>query len=402
MATSNLEYVSINKFTGKNYPQWKFQLKCALMVKGLYGYVDGTIKNPAADKTTELEKYCKEDAMELFLISYSVDYNQIRLIESCNSAAKAIEKLNSVYKQKSESFKMVLLEKFHNLNMKKEDSVIQYITKVENLAHELKDAEENSSETAIITKVLSTLPMKFRNFSQAWLSMEETLQTLSNLTSQLLDEESTLTVTENFDTALSLSKSYNNKRIVCYNCKKSGHLARFCKEKVENKTEKHNTFNYKSKKVAFGDNSELKVTRKGRAEVRNLIKNQWTNAVINEVFYIPELKRNLLSEGVLTGKGKQHKSSFKSCEKRGTGAGGLIYCDVGGPLLQPSTKKIFTKEEKSQKEETECVKPETPNLEPSEKEANEAEIVQPVEERILEENVLNEEEEDDNNHEVVR
>ncbi|KAF2890084.1 hypothetical protein ILUMI_16089, partial [Ignelater luminosus] len=49
-------------------------------------------------------------------------------------------------------------------------------------------------------------------------------------------------------------------------------------------------------------NSVLKVTEKGRAKVRNLIKDQWTNAVINKVFYIPEPKPNLLSEGVLTGK----------------------------------------------------------------------------------------------------
>ncbi|KAF2893075.1 hypothetical protein ILUMI_13098 [Ignelater luminosus] len=296
--------------------------------------------------------------------------------------------------------------------------------------------------------------------------------------------------------------------------------------------------------VTLGDNSVLKVTGKGRVEVRNLIKNQWTYAVINEVFCIPELKRNLLSESVFTGKGKQQKSSSKSCEKRETKAGGLIHCDVGGPLPQPSVsrfyyfllmkddyshfrlvrflrhksdvidelndfiqlceyqgnnKKVYTlisncelefcnKEvnellknkgidhntnapytqeqnarveremravmesartmlfdrklpsylkvdttpyelwtgrkpslrhtkifgspafalipsqlrNKLAEKKTECVKQETPNVEPTEKEGNEAEIVQPVEKQVLEENVLNEEEEDDNNYEVVR
>ncbi|KAF2896235.1 hypothetical protein ILUMI_09941 [Ignelater luminosus] len=330
----------------------------------------------------------------------------IRLIENCNSAVKAIEKLDGVYKQTTEFNKMALLEKFHNLNMKKEDSVIQYITIVENLAHELKDAGENISETAIITK------MAFGVF-------DKNVNKKSELNGF------------NLDGGASFHMTYRKDFL--------------------------HDFQELNDSVTLGDNSVLKVTGKDKIEVRRLIKNQWTDAVINEVFYIPELKQNLLSEGVLTGKGmkivkiqesgrifyndelvgvalkgenniyhlqmeplvnqrvpnvvddiqmshvdkkhfctgcivgKQHKSSFKSCEKRKTKAGGLIHCDVGGPLPQPS---IY------EEEETECVKQETPNIEPTEKEDNEAETVQPVEEQVLEENILNEE--DDNNYEVVR
>lgn len=48
-------------------------------------------------------------------------------------------------------------------------------------------------ETAAITKILSTLPSKYCDFRQAWLSLDETKQTVNNLAARLMDEEKNLT-----------------------------------------------------------------------------------------------------------------------------------------------------------------------------------------------------------------
>ena len=74
--------------------------------------------------------------------------------------------------------------------------------------------------------------------------MDERRQTLTNLTSRLLDEEANLSLTEKFDSALmtSIRKShecYNRKyvrrNVMCYNCRKYGHFARECRNREDDR-----------------------------------------------------------------------------------------------------------------------------------------------------------------------
>lgn len=68
--------------------------------------------------------------------------------------------------------------------------------------------------------------------------MEETKQTITNLTARLIDEETSLNnVCEN-ENALAASgiksqshKQYKKYNVTCYNCKKKGHYARNCRMK---------------------------------------------------------------------------------------------------------------------------------------------------------------------------
>ena len=192
---SSMEFMSIQKFVGKNYSQWRFQAKCALKAKGLFGYVDGTKQVPT--NATELARWEKEDAMALFVISSALDYSQVRLIENCTKSKDALEKLDSIYKHKSSFSKMALLDQYAQLKMEKDEAIVQYISRVENLAQEITEAGEKVSEASIIIKIIGTLPEKFRGFRQAWLSMTEENQTMKNLISRLLDEESRLPADDN-------------------------------------------------------------------------------------------------------------------------------------------------------------------------------------------------------------
>lgn len=102
---------------------------------------------------------------------------------------------------------MMLLERFHQVKMISNESVAQYIARVENLARQIKEAGETISDVAIVTKILGTLPAKYRNFRQAWLSMEEARQTLPNLKKRFLDEEASLTSFEEQESAFLASSS---------------------------------------------------------------------------------------------------------------------------------------------------------------------------------------------------
>ncbi|KAJ8887025.1 hypothetical protein PR048_013239 [Dryococelus australis] len=172
----------------------------------------------------------KRDASAMFVLTSAMDFKQIAIIENCSMSFEIIEKLDSIYQQKSEFNKMMLLEKFHRLKMELSESVICYISRAENVVKQIRDAGETITEKALVTKILCTLPEKFRNFRQAWLSTDEGKQTLSNLTTRFLDEESNPTqCNEGSESALYVPKYIFSKR-------SEGHIARECKEPSSHKS----------------------------------------------------------------------------------------------------------------------------------------------------------------------
>ncbi|KAK7867828.1 hypothetical protein R5R35_008269 [Gryllus longicercus] len=260
-----LDMNSLSKFDGSNYNQWRFQMNCALWAKGLYEIVHGTELKPENNNETQ-KASIKNDATAMFILTSALDYAQITLIENCESSHQIIDKLDSIYLQRSEWSKMIAHERFHQYRMKDSDSVAQHIANVENLAKKLKDIGETVSDAVIMTKIISTLPQKFLNFRQAWLSVSEDRQTLTNLTSRLVDEAN-LSLVEQMETAFTVSSGKNQsakskrstkqsepsssgsskqksvdqnqevkQNIKCYQCGKRGHIARFCRNKPKHKS----------------------------------------------------------------------------------------------------------------------------------------------------------------------
>ena len=114
----------------------------------------------------------------MFTLTAGMEISQITLVESCETSKAILDKLDSVYQQKSEFNKMMILDRFHQVKMNSNESIAQHVAKVENLARQVKESGESLSDIAIITKILSILPTKYRSFRQAWLSLAEDKQTL--------------------------------------------------------------------------------------------------------------------------------------------------------------------------------------------------------------------------------
>lgn len=257
--TDKVEISLVNKFDGNNFHQWKFQMICALKAKGIYNVVTGAKVKPAidpliAETLINAEQWDKQDAMAMFTLTSAMDYSQITLIENCTSSQEIIKKLTSIYEQKSETNKMIVHERFHQYKMDVNDSIAQHISKVENLARQITEADEQISSAAIITKILNSLPIKYRSFRQAWLSLSDDKQTIVNLTARLLDEENCITAVQDLESALTVSKDIRNSgkysnsqgsnmqrdkknksQVICFNCRKKGHISRFCVNKKRNK-----------------------------------------------------------------------------------------------------------------------------------------------------------------------
>ncbi|KAM3955568.1 uncharacterized protein ACR2FA_010514 [Aphomia sociella] len=330
--------MNLKKFGGEGYRQWKFQLRCALAAKGLSEQITS---NSEPEKSKDaIEKWRLNDAKAMFIITASMELPQICLIETCTTAKNMFDKLDSIYENKSENSKLLLHEKYHTIKMADSESMAEFIAKVENIAQQLRDAGENISETSVVTKILGSLPEKYRVVRQAWLSLDTAKQTVINLTARLIDEETSLKASD--DIALATSTvAKSKKQFRCFKCNKKGHYARNCNKNtkksltpesaftadnihlesnvaddescwiLDSGASAHMTyrrdylcdFRPQSNFVRLGDKSELTVLGVGTAKIKKLVNGQWYNSTINNVLYVPDLKRNLFSEGVVTSKG---------------------------------------------------------------------------------------------------
>jgi len=69
----------------------------------------------------------------VYVVTSTMEFSQVMLIQNCTSSKEILQKLNSIYEQKTELNKMLVHEKFYQYKMESSDSISQHIAKVENL-----------------------------------------------------------------------------------------------------------------------------------------------------------------------------------------------------------------------------------------------------------------------------
>ncbi|XP_025161590.1 uncharacterized protein LOC112590100 [Harpegnathos saltator] len=128
------------------------------------------------------------------------------------------------------------------------DSVVQHVSKVQNMARQLTDVCEVVSDMAIMAKVLESLPMKYGALITAWDSVKPASQTIHGLQERLIKEESRLSRDDELASALAAVTVKSKKKqdsvlqkekktqqndsagIECFYYKKKDHIKRFCRK----------------------------------------------------------------------------------------------------------------------------------------------------------------------------
>ena len=77
-------------------------------------------------------------------------------------------KLKYLYCDSSEDMKQSAWEQFYVFRMKDDEPVALQIEKFESICKKLADAGEKPTESAVESKLLSSLPPKFTTFRMAW------------------------------------------------------------------------------------------------------------------------------------------------------------------------------------------------------------------------------------------
>ncbi|UYV61250.1 hypothetical protein LAZ67_1004107 [Cordylochernes scorpioides] len=180
----------IQKFNGDNFHLWKFQMKIILEAKDLLSITDGSEVKPEIEDIAKFSNWKKKDAKSKMLITTALKFKYLQQIVNCQTSTEMWKKLSTIYELKSETNKYLLQQRFFEYKMNPNDNIATHISKVETLAQQMKDLGEPISDVALITKIICSLPDKYKNFITAWDSVSSEEKTLENLTARLLKEES--------------------------------------------------------------------------------------------------------------------------------------------------------------------------------------------------------------------
>lgn len=156
------------------------------------------------------------------------------------------DNLHHIYEQKSQTAVHILQQRWFQVSKDPTDDMATHIAKVEDLACKLRTLGEPVSDSAIIVKILMTLPTSYSHFITAWESSSAGEKTLGNLVERLLIEETRLKGKEQMESeALAAMRRQGKSGIgkknfskgkqernpgICYGCNKGNHWKRDCPE----------------------------------------------------------------------------------------------------------------------------------------------------------------------------
>ncbi|KAK9722236.1 hypothetical protein QE152_g19782 [Popillia japonica] len=201
---------NIQKFGGKNFQLWKFQLEIIFRAEGLPDLVNGKKESPEEDGEKE-KAWDDKNAKAMLIISTAMEFDQLQVIIACKNAAEMWMRLKTIHEQRSAVNKIALKQQFFYYKMLETDTVAQHISKIETMAQSLADVGEPVGAIDKIAKTLGSLLLKYGSFITAWDSYDENKQTFDNLTARLLKEEQRLAQGDETTSALAAIKVSKSK-----------------------------------------------------------------------------------------------------------------------------------------------------------------------------------------------
>lgn len=362
-----------HKLNGSNYQLWKFQMNAYMKARGLTDNVQG--KEPSTNASAQiLAEYERNEGKSMNALIQSLDSERANFVLSCTTAKQMVDKLSSIYEKNSEIRVMNLYEEYFSLKMKEDDSVANYVSKVNQLASEIEAQGEKLSDKMKMCRIISSLPNKFNNYKTVWYNTKES-RTLDTMLSSLQLEEDNLKKNDANDgvqsnVAFAAKAKYKSKskkpvnidelkkKTKCNVCQQVGHWARECpqnkngskpskKQKEKNDlafyatinsdnnsksdiwiadsgASSHMSFHYEwfteyskyseKRVVQIANNECLAIHGVGTILIECRINGKWEPRRLEKVLYVPDLKQNLFSTAAVTSKGFKMLISKDGCK----------------------------------------------------------------------------------------
>lgn len=159
MSNSKVEIKKLKE--SKDWTMWKMQVKIVLRSMEVFKIVDGSEKCPklklnatTAEITAHelsLQAWDLKDVKAQSVIITSIDSQPSLHVVNCKTSCEMWAKLHSVYEQKSETGIHLLYQRLFTFGKSADDDMANFISKLEEIVHQLKDLGETISDKMVMT-----------------------------------------------------------------------------------------------------------------------------------------------------------------------------------------------------------------------------------------------------------
>lgn len=344
-SSSTAGSIPVDKLKGINdYNTWKFLMQMYLRHEDMFDCISS-------------EDACKDEKKRqkaLAKICLSVSVEVLPHVRNASSAFEAWNNLQRAYEDRGLSRRLGLLRSLFGLKLKEMESMEKYITRITELAQQLREIDSPLDDEFIAVIMLSGLT---NDYDPLIMALENSNMKLTSdlVKSKLLQE--TQRREDKFE-APEASALVVKKAVRCFKCKKLGHYKKDCPTNTSSKAKDTSTKVKDSTKEAMLtalavnviDNrwyldsgatnhmcnrkdimSECVSVQPVDVHVANgaklvtaglgsvLVKLKNCEKLISNVYYVPNLSTNLLSVSELTRKGFTVKFDSKQCKIMRTG-----------------------------------------------------------------------------------
>ncbi|KFD60954.1 hypothetical protein M514_26852 [Trichuris suis] len=245
------ESSSFPKLNGVNYHDWRFNMEWMLKKKKLWKYVDGsTVRpEPTSANVAEVQRFDEQSEIAQATIVLAIEPLQQQHIRDCESARDVWLKLEAAFEPKSRPRMMQLTRALIENKCAESEPMEDYVTRTRRLAAQLKEAGLEFKDDQLTTIMIANLPSSYDSVAAVIMNWDERKYVFDNVKEALLTEccrrqqqaaqrgdatealatkttVSCATVRKNIDRG-----AQRRGKIVCFSCRKTGHIARQCRNK---------------------------------------------------------------------------------------------------------------------------------------------------------------------------
>uniref|UniRef100_A0A5S6QJZ7 CCHC-type domain-containing protein n=1 Tax=Trichuris muris TaxID=70415 RepID=A0A5S6QJZ7_TRIMR len=242
---------SFPKLNGVNYHDWRFNMEWTLKKKKLWRYVDGsTVRpEPSSANVAEVQRFNEQSEIAQAIIVLAIEPLQQQHVRDCESARDVWLKLEAVFEPKSRPRMMQLTRALIGNKCAESEPMEDYVKRTRRLAAQLKEAGLEFKDDQLTTIMIANLPSSYDSVAAVILNWDERKYAFDNVKEALLTEycrrqqqaaqrgdatEALATKTKVSRATVRKNTDWGAERrrnIVCFGCRKTGHIARQCPNK---------------------------------------------------------------------------------------------------------------------------------------------------------------------------
>ena len=222
---------TIEKLDGTNWSAWKFHMCHMLLLKGLWGIVDGTDTLAEGAIDEDQATFATRSLRAFSYIAMAVGASQLYLITSTEDPRAAWDALRGHFDRDTLANKLFLKKQYFRAEMKEGTSMEAHLKQMKEITDRLAVIGAPISEEDQVVILLGSLPRSYSTLVTALEARGDDL-TLRFVQQALIQEEQKrngIMPEDNRSTALVGSAHRNKqKNLKCFNCKQWGHFFKDC------------------------------------------------------------------------------------------------------------------------------------------------------------------------------